>query len=136
MSREEEVDLLRTPHALWTLLVINCLSEFSSDHGPRQYLTPIAQYIRGIASSLCTQRINAQSIFEALRDEVKFSDGRDIFDDENFTKSKLYHWAVKACDELSESIVSSLRFIQRVQDSQKDKLCNESHAQERFEVDY
>jgi hypothetical protein len=135
-SREEEVDLLRTPQALWTLLVVNCLSEFSSDHGPGQYLTPIAQYIRGIASSLFTQRMNAQSIFEALRDEVKLSDGRDIFDDENFTKSKLYHWAIKACDELSESIASSLRFIRRVQESQTDKLCREAHAHERLGVDY
>jgi hypothetical protein len=51
-SREEEVSLLRTHRALWTVLVVNCPSECASDHGPRQFLTPIAQYIRGIVKKI------------------------------------------------------------------------------------
>src|ERR1700730_16832765 len=45
---EEEVRLLRTPSALWTVLAINTSAEFASDHQTKQYLTPVAQYVRGI----------------------------------------------------------------------------------------
>jgi hypothetical protein len=51
---EEEVNLLKVPEALWTLLVVNCSSEVTFDHRTRHHFTPIAQYIRGIASSLST----------------------------------------------------------------------------------
>jgi hypothetical protein len=136
LSREEEVHLLSTPQALWTVLVINASSDFASDRKPFQHLTPIAQYIRGIASSLYTQRTNAQSIYEALRDELEDHDGENIFDDEKFTKSISYHWAVKTCDELSESISSSLRFIERALDTQVNKLCMEAHASERLGVKF
>lgn len=135
-SREEEVNLLRTPEALWTVLVVNCSSEFVSDHGPQQYLTPIAQYIRGIASSLSTQRINTQSIYDIIREGLKISDEGSIFDDEHFTKSTSYHWAVKTCDELDESIGSTLRFIRRLLNTQVDKLSREAHIYERHGVDY
>jgi hypothetical protein len=93
-------------------------------------------FIRGVATSLCTQRINAQSIYESLRDELRSCDGESIFDDEHFTKSTLYHWAVKTCDELGESIASNLRFMRRVVDTQVDKLCREAHDHERLGVDY
>jgi hypothetical protein len=95
---EEEVCLLRTPQALWTVLVINCSAEFASDYQNRNFLTPIAQYVRGITSSMYTQRINAESIYEDLKNWLKHSDSESIFDDEKFTKSTSYHWAVRTCD--------------------------------------
>ncbi|CZR65520.1 uncharacterized protein PAC_15420 [Phialocephala subalpina] len=53
-SREEGVCLSQTPQALWAVLVFNCATEFVSDQRARQYLTPIAQYVRGITSTICT----------------------------------------------------------------------------------
>ena len=135
-SREEETDLLRTPQALWTVLVVNCPSNLASDHGPPQHLTPISQYIRGMASCLVTQRINAQTIYEAIKDELNRCGGDSLFDDEHFTKSTLYHWAVKACDELAESISSSLRFLRKMLEIQVQKLCHESHEYEKLGVKY
>lgn len=135
-SREEEIHLLRNPQALWAVLMVNRSSEFASDHGPIQFLTPISQYMRGVALSLCTQKNNSQEIYDALRDELKTYDGRSIFDDEHFTKSTLYHWAVKTCEELSESLASSLRFIKRVMETQLERLSLEAHAHERLGIDY
>jgi hypothetical protein len=65
-------------------------SEFPSNHGLLHHMAPVAQYIRGIASSLGTQRIHAQLIYDALRAELKQFDGDSIFDDKDFTKSTLY----------------------------------------------
>lgn len=135
-SREEETNLLRIPQALWTVLVVNCPSNLASDHGPPQHLTPISQYIRGMSSSLVTQRINAQTIYEAIKDELNRCEGGSLFDDEHFTKSTLYHWAVQACDELAESISSSLRFLRKMLETQVQKLCRESHAYEKLGVEY
>jgi hypothetical protein len=133
---EEEVNLLKVPEALWTLLVVNCSSEVTFDHRTRHHFTPIAQYIRGIASSLYTQKNHAQSIYDALKAELKDCEGESIFDDENFTKSNSYHWAVKTCDELNESLVSSLRFIRRMMISQVDELHIKAHICEKLGVDY
>ncbi|EHK22977.1 uncharacterized protein TRIVIDRAFT_222235 [Trichoderma virens Gv29-8] len=135
-SHEEEISLLQCPQALWTVLVINSLQRFASDHSPAQHSTPIAQFIRGITSSLCTQRINAQYIYDALRNELKTCDDGSLFDDEHFTKSTLYHFAIKACDELEASISSSLRFVQKTRDSYVTQLCREAHAHERLGIDH
>ncbi|KAH8587293.1 hypothetical protein B0O99DRAFT_656496 [Bisporella sp. PMI_857] len=134
VSHEEEVGLLRVPQALWTVLAVNCSSEFASAYEPRQHLTPIAQYLRGITSSLYTQRMNAKLIHEALKDALKSCDGASIFDDEHFTKSTAYHWAVRTCDELSESIASSIRFTRRVQ-GHIDKLCAQQLKEEIFALE-
>lgn len=135
-SREEEIALLSVPQALWTLLVVNCCPEFASDPGNGHYLTPIAQYIRGISASIYTQRINAETIYEELRNWTKDCDTGGIFDDEHYTKSTSYHWAVKTCDELSESIASTVRFIQRRMDSKLDKLCRNAHPYEKIGIEY
>jgi hypothetical protein len=135
-SCEEEVCLLRSPQALWTVLVINCSAEFASDYQNRKFLTPIAQYVRGITSSMYTQRINAESIYVDLKDWLKDSGSESIFDDEKFTKSTSYHWAVRTCDELSESIASTLRFIRTRMESQVDKLCREAHAYEKSGIEH
>jgi len=89
-----------------------------------------------MTSSLVTQRINAQTIYEAIKGELNRCEGGSLFDDEHFTKSTLYHGAVKACDELAESISSSLRFLRKTLETQVQKLCRESHAYEKLGVEY
>ena len=116
--------------------MVNCQSNLTSDHGPPQYLTPISQYIHGMTLSLVTQRINAQTIYEAIKGELNRCEGGSLFDDEHFTKSALYHGAVQACDELAESIYSSLRFLRKTLETQVRKLCRESHAYEKLGVEY
>jgi hypothetical protein len=135
-SCEEEVRLLRTPRALWTVLAINSSAEFASDHQTKQYLTPIAQYVRGITSSLHMQRTNAETIYGDMRKWLKDFQSESIFDDEQFTKSTSYHWAVRTCDELSESIASTLRFIRMRAVNAVDKLCREAHAYEKRGIDH
>jgi hypothetical protein len=135
-SHEEEKRLLQDPQALWTVVVINSPPQFTSDHEPAQYSTPIAQFIRGITSSLCTQRINAQSICDALGDELKNCDDDILFDDEHFTKSTVYHLAIKTCEELGASIGSSLEFMRRRLSSHVTQLCDKAHAHERLGIDY
>lgn len=136
ITRKEELDLLSTPQALWTVLVVNSSSTFLTSAEPRQHLTPIAQFVRGVASSLYTQQINARMIHNSLRNQLNTSDDGTIFDDENFTKSMLYHWAIKTCDALSESLASSLRFIQGMLNSNVEKLCSEAHVQEKIGVEH
>lgn len=135
-SHEEEIGLLRNPQALWTVLVVNSPLSLAYDHEPAQYLTPIAQYIRGMTSSLVTQRNNAQGVYDTIKAELTSSDGDGLFDDKNFTKSTLYHWAVQACDELAESISSSLRFLRKTMETNVRKLCQEAHVYERLGVQY
>lgn len=136
VSREEEVRLLKNPQALWAVLVFNCALEFVSDHRAKQHLTPITQYLRGITSTICTQRINSESIYDYLKKWLKDSDLDSIFDDERFTKSTSYNWAIKICDELSESISSTLRLIRRRMESEVEKLCSEAHECEKLGIDY
>ena len=135
-TRKEEVELLSTPQALWTILVVNSSSAFLASAELRQHLTPIAQFVRGVASSLYTQQVNARMIHNLLRNQLNTSDDGTIFDDENFTKSILYHWAIKTCDALSESLASSLRFIQGMLNSNVEKLCSEAHDQEKIGIDH
>lgn len=135
-SCEEETELLTSPEGLWTVLVVNCPSRFAAQHEPSQHLTPIAQYIRGVTASLYTQRINAESIYETLIDQIRDCGDHSLFDDEHFTKSTLYHWTIKTCDELRESIASSLRFVRRALDSQINGLCKGIHCREKLGVEY
>jgi hypothetical protein len=133
---EEEVQLLKCPQGLWTVLVVNCSLRLPSDQGPSQHLTPIAQYLRGIVFSLRTQRRNAESIYGILRDRLEDCDDDSLFDDVQFTKSTLYHWTIRACDELRESIASSLRFLRRASGAHINPLCEDAHSYEKSGVEY
>jgi hypothetical protein len=135
-SHDEEVDLLRNPQALWTVLTINSPLNFASEHEPAEYSTPVAQFMRGITASLCTQNFNARSIYDKLRHDLSSCDPGDLFDDELFTKSKLYHRVVKTCEELGGSITSTLRFMKRALERHLKKLCADAHTKEIPGVDY
>jgi hypothetical protein len=135
VTREEEAKLLGNPQALWTVLVFGSSSS-SMTSDPREYLTPIAQFVRGIVSSLQTQRVNTTLIYDMLRNQLNNSDDGDIFDDESFTKSILYHWAIKTCDALSESLASTLRFTHGMLYSSVETLCRGAHECEKLGIDH
>ncbi|KAF2258987.1 hypothetical protein CC78DRAFT_537401 [Lojkania enalia] len=136
ISREEEVQLLQAPQGQWTVLVVNSSPWFSSNQSASQHLTPIAQYLRGVAFSLHTQRLNAESIYDTMRERLKDCYDGSLFDDEQYTKSALYHWTIRTCDELRESVSSSLRFLRRALDNQMNELCRNAHSYEKLGVDY
>jgi hypothetical protein len=71
-----------------------------------------------------------------MRKWLKDFQSESIFDDEQFTKSTSYHWAVRTCDELSESIASTLRFMRMRVISSVDKLCREAHAYEKLGIEH
>ncbi|KAI0382261.1 hypothetical protein F5Y04DRAFT_288018 [Hypomontagnella monticulosa] len=135
-SHQEEISLLRNPQALWTVLVVNSLQKFAVDYRREEHVTPVAQFLRGITSSLCTQRMNARHIHDFLGEQLKSSDNNSLFDDENFTKSTLYHSSIQACDELETSISSSLRFMRGIRAGYLAKLCHEANSSERLGIDH
>lgn len=129
-SCEEETALLTHPKALWTILVVNAPARHRPNDDVSTHLTPVAQYLRGIVVILAAQTSNAETIFDAIKVKLEESDDGDLFDDERFGKSKLYHWAISMCSDLSASIESNLRFIKRVLDVQLKKLTAEVHLYE------
>lgn len=135
-SHEEEVNLLQNPEALWTVLAVNCPPHLASNYEPAEYATPVAQFIRGISASLGAERLGAQSIYDKLREELISCDLDGLFDDEHFTKSHLYHRAIKTCDELGSSIASSLRFIKRAFKNHLTTLSAKAHSYETAGVSY
>ncbi|EPE31286.1 hypothetical protein GLAREA_12589 [Glarea lozoyensis ATCC 20868] len=136
VTKEEENGLLTDPNGLWTVLVVNGPPDFGSGLEPSHHLTPISQFLRGIVASLCTLRSNAQAIYRELKDLLALHDNNTIFDDENFTKSTLYHCTVKNCGEVVTCITSTLRFIRRTKKSHLDKLCRDAHAREKPGIDH
>jgi hypothetical protein len=136
VSREEEINLLRNPQALWIVLTANCPVRFGSEYTPAEHSTPIAQFVRGVTAAVRTQTLNAQSIYDRLSGDLHSGDLEGLFDDERFTKSNLYHRVVKTCEELEGSIAASLRFMKRAFATHLTKLCAQAHAYETVGVDY
>lgn len=132
----EEVKLLQEPAGLWTILAINSPPGFAADQGAHEHLTPVAQYFRAIASSLITVRTNSQSILDILRRKLQNVEGGDLFDDENYTTSNVYHWTVRTCDELRTCNAATLRFVRRAMETHVAKLRREAHVSEMTGVEY
>ena len=129
-SREEEIALLKDPEALWTVLMVNSPPSNTLEEDVAEYLTPIAQYIRGIVACVSVQQAHAQSIFASLKFQLEQHDDNVLFDDDQFTKSRLYHRIIKSCHLLNNSLTASVRFIQRFRDTQLHKLSREAHSYE------
>ncbi|KAF5006868.1 hypothetical protein FDECE_6780 [Fusarium decemcellulare] len=129
-SRREEVDFLTTPQALWTILTVNCMRGRSSNLDDPQEAppTPLAQFLAGIHGALHTQKIDEQHILDTLRFRLADSDDMSLVDDDNFTKSHLYHWVVRTCDKVCHSISTTLRFVDRISKDFVSKLAAEGHA--------
>lgn len=90
-SKEEEIGLIESPHALWTVLIANGPTRLALDYEPFEHLSPCAQFLRGITATFFMQRTNAQHLVGVLNDYLQESADDSLFDDEAFTKSKLYH---------------------------------------------
>lgn len=69
-QREEAVELLSKPEAIWNVLVINGPSKlgsgFSAD--PAEFLTPLTQFVRGICGAINSQKLHIEPIFEGLKE--------------------------------------------------------------------
>ena len=72
---EEAIDLLSKPEAIWTVLIINgptnTADGFSPD--PEAFLTPLAQFFRGICGAIYMQRVNINEILEELKKRLSAS---------------------------------------------------------------
>ncbi|KAJ5314642.1 Glucose-methanol-choline oxidoreductase [Penicillium atrosanguineum] len=132
-SHEEEVGLLGCPQALWAVLIANGTTRFALDLEPLEHLSPCAQFVRGITTSLYMQRAGAQKIVGMLNDRLQEHGVDSLFDDESFTKSRLYHWVIKTCHELSGSVASNLKHIKVVVvEREIDELSDKAHAYEKL----
>ncbi|KAF1932114.1 uncharacterized protein M421DRAFT_284651 [Didymella exigua CBS 183.55] len=134
ITNQEELDLLKLPQGFWTVMVVNCHERLARDmeREPTLHLTPVAQFLRGLTYSLRTLNLNAEAIYDQLKERLQTSDDESLFDDENFTKSNVYHWTVKTCHELRESLMASQRYVRRTFDKDITRLCEkDAHESER-----
>src|SRR6266487_1277423 len=59
------------------------------------------------------------------------SGSAELFDDQSFSKSKLYHWIIETCHEISGSIEATLRFIRGFESYQLRKLRERANPYEK-----
>ncbi|KAH6895992.1 hypothetical protein B0T10DRAFT_545577 [Thelonectria olida] len=137
-SRREELDFLTASPVLWNILTINCIRRRRSnlDENYTALPTPIAQFLGGIHGALQTQRVDEQNIMDALKARLADLDDMSLFDDEDFTKSHLYHWVVKTCDMVCHSISSTLRFVDKTSNSFLKDISAKAHASERPGIEF
>ena len=131
-SREEEMSLLSNPEALWNLLVISAPwgLALGAVYESVKFLTPVCQFVRGTYSCLKLNHINIAAIFQELKTQLRGSESEVLFDDESFSKSKLYHWMIKACHDISGSIDATLKFIRRFENDNLESLRALAHPYE------
>lgn len=134
-NREEEIDLLKSPQGLWTVLMIN-YPQLDSHKELDTHLTPVSQFIRGMTAAIITQRHNAESIVDFLRLELQSCDSAGLFDDKNFTKSNTYHRTIQACNELKDSLDSTARFMAKLIAGQLKELRSVVHRDEKPGVEH
>lgn len=137
-SRREEQCLLETPQARWTVIVVSGswqMASASSTH-PVEYLSPIAQFVRGICGTVVSQRVNAVPIVQNLKERLDRTENDSLFDDEQFTKSRVYNWAIRMCRQLSDSIHASLRFLKDVQTNRLPRFVSAAHPYEKPALEF
>lgn len=73
-ATESGVSLLSTPEALWTVLIIIINGPKSLTHDFRrestQYLTPLAQFVRGACYVITLQKWHIEEVAEAVKSRV------------------------------------------------------------------
>ena len=76
-SQEEALSLLAEPEALWTVLLINAPLRMADKLRlePDQYMTPIAQFIRGICGTVIAQRIHIARLVNELKGQISATVG-------------------------------------------------------------
>lgn len=116
--RLEEIGFLNTEKVLWNILTIDCtkrgIFESDSDDEHAIQLTPVAGLLAAIHGAICVQIHDERRVLEGLNDYLRELDDDDLFDDEHFTKSKLYHWTIQKCDLLCLSLSSTLQFLDKL----------------------
>lgn len=132
----EHVELLRNPQGLWTVLAVNVPPGLGVDQGAHEHLTPISQYFRAISAAIITARIHQQAILTALKDKLRSQEGGSLIDDEEFTRSNLYHWSVRTCDELQTQNAATLKFLRHTIITHITRLHLEAHSSEKKGVDH
>jgi len=137
-SREEEMNLLSNPEALWNILVINAPwgLALGTNHESVKFMTPLCQFIRGVYSCLELNHENVARIFKELKTQLRASESEVLFDDESFSKSKLYHWMIKTCHDVSGSIDTTLKFVRRFENENLDALKAVAHRYEASGLEF
>lgn len=137
-SRWEELDLLAQSRVLWNILTVNCMGKRSSNTEEHHHAlpTPVAQFLAGIYSALRIQTIDEQNILDTMKSRLARSDDMRLFDDGEFTKSHLYHWAVKTCDTVCHSISTTLRFVERLSNDFIPNLSAKTRPSDRSLIDF
>ncbi|KAI9774104.1 MAG: hypothetical protein M1840_005197 [Geoglossum simile] len=65
--------LWTNPEAVWAVLIFNgpksVVDHLQSE--PVEFLTPIAQFVRGVCAVICSQRVNLDLVFERLKERLR-----------------------------------------------------------------
>jgi len=59
------------------------------------------------------------------------SGSAQLFDDQSFSNSKLYHWVIKMCYEICGSIETTLKFVRNFEHNQLVRLQERAHPFEK-----
>jgi len=130
--------LLTRPEALWNVLVINGSWRLAMRYRtePAEYQTPLAQFIRGICSTIISQRANTTYILDELKERLKISENESLFDDRQFNKSRTYHWIIATCHDLCASIQTNIKFLHDYQTHRLPEIQAKANEHERLGLDY
>ncbi|KAI9782801.1 MAG: hypothetical protein M1839_004552 [Geoglossum umbratile] len=128
--------LWSNPEAIWAVLIFNGPKSVGIHlrGEPVEFLTPLAQFVRGVCAVICSQRMNLYLVLERLKERLRKSTARgdtNLFDDKSFTKSVLYHWMIKTCHELYSTADTSIRFIRKFESGYLHSLRQSAHPYEK-----
>lgn len=131
-SRQEEHSLISTPEALWNVIIINGSWHMAmvSSQEPVEYLTPLAQFIRAICSTVTAQKDHMVLLLQELKECLTASENDSLFDDRQFSKSRTYHWVIGTCHDLCASIQTNLQFLNKFKTHQLPDLRKKAHQYE------
>jgi len=137
-NREEEHRLLSDPEGLWSVIIVNGSWRMASTSNlePLEFQTPIAQFVRGICSTVISQRVNIHPIVHELKEKLRASDDDSLFDDQQFSKSRMYHWIIKTCHETRASIQANLKFLQDFTTNRLPVLRGKAHVCEQHGIEH
>ncbi|KAF4628679.1 hypothetical protein G7Y89_g9480 [Cudoniella acicularis] len=137
-SREEEHRFLENPEGLWTVILVNGSWRMAtrSNWEPQEYLTPLAQFVRGICSAVIAQKANIFPIIHELKERLRASEDESLFDNRQFSKSRLYHWIIKTCHSICTSIQSNLKFLRDFRINRLPQLRNNAHSYEQCGLEH
>ena len=71
-ATESKQSLLSNPEAIWTVLMVNGPHPIARNFRgePSEYLTPLAQFIRGTCYAVTAQKIHIDDVIQAIKIRV------------------------------------------------------------------